>query len=115
LLSSSDHNTRRPWRVGQLDAIITVMRFRKRRSAYDEVHIGLSRDEALVLDALFARHRDEDQPLEPIDDAERSALIGLGAALEGAVFNEVSDDGYGGFLAEARRRLAKDAWPKDDQ
>jgi hypothetical protein len=94
--------------------IIPAVRWlRKQRSVYEEVLVGLSRDEALVLDALFTRHRDENRPLVPSDDAEKSALIGLGAAIEGAILDDVRSEDYRDRVNEARKRLAEAEQPEE--
>jgi hypothetical protein len=80
---------------------------RRQRSVYDEVRVGLSRDEALVLDALFGRHRDENQPLVASDEAEKSALIGLGAAIEIAILDDGHSEHYLERVEQARKRLAE--------
>lgn len=77
----------------------------RRENRRNSVSLWLLRDEALVLDVIFSRHRDENKPLEAMDEAEESALIALGAAIEGAALDEVLSDTYTDSVAEARARL----------
>jgi helix-turn-helix protein len=79
----------------------------RRENRRGSVDLWLLRDEALVLDSVFTRHRDENKPLEAVDEAEGSALIALGAAIEGAVLDDVLSDDYTESLAEARERLLR--------
>jgi hypothetical protein len=68
--------------------------------------VQLLRDEALLLDVIFTRHREADERLEARDAAEASALTELGAAIEGAVLEEVlGDTDYDASVARARERL----------
>jgi helix-turn-helix protein len=83
------------------------MWLQRRANRRGRVDLWLLRDEALVLDAVFTRHREENKPLEALDAAERSALVALGAAIEGAVLDDVLDDKYTESLAEARERLLR--------
>jgi hypothetical protein len=85
-----------------------VRRWRQQReNRRGNVSLSLLRDEALILDAVFRRHRDENRPLEAVDEAEGSALIALGAELEGAVLDEVLGDAYPESLANARDHLRR--------
>lgn len=65
--------------------------------------LWLLRDEALLLDVIFTRHRDEDERLEARDGAEASALIALGAAID-QVFGEKD---YDAGVATARERILR--------
>lgn len=78
----------------------------RRRNRRGTVSLRLQRDEALLLDVIFTRHRDADERLEARDPAEASALIALGAAIEGAVLDEVlGERDYDAGVARARERI----------
>jgi hypothetical protein len=79
----------------------------RRENRKDSVTLWLLRDEALVLDAVFTRYRDENKPLEPTDEAERTALAALGAEIEVALSDDVLGDSYTESLAGARERLLR--------
>ena len=80
----------------------------RRRNRRGRVCLWLLRDEALLLDVIFTRHRDENEPLEARDEAEASALIALGAGLEGAVLDEVlGEKDYAEGVATARERILR--------
>jgi len=79
----------------------------RRENRKGSVALWLLRDEVLVLDAVFTRHRDLNQPLDATDEAERTALTALGAEIEVAVSGDVFSDGYTERIAEARERLIR--------
>jgi hypothetical protein len=79
----------------------------RRENRKDSVALWLLRDEALVLDVVFTRHREENEPLEARDEAERTALVALGAELEVAASDDVFSDSYTETIAEARERLLR--------
>ena len=90
-----------------------VRRFWKRRIRGDKplISIGqLSFDQVLVLDAMFARWRDEDdfgESFRITDAVERFCFINLGADIEGAIGETLFDERYGDRLSEARIRLER--------
>lgn len=81
------------------------MPFRRRRSRRA---IDLTHDEALVLDALFTRWRDEDDfgdVLRVADEVDRYCLIKLGADVEGAIGEAMFAEHYAELVRAARERL----------
>lgn len=70
----------------------------------DEISIGLSRDQALVLFEWLARTGAGEQPAAFADQAEQRVLAGLEAALESHLVKPFKSD-YRDLLAAARGRV----------
>lgn len=74
----------------------------------DEISIGLSRDQALVLFEWLARTGSADQPAPFVDQAEQRVLWDLEAALEKHLVEPFKSD-YRELLEAARGRVCDEA------
>jgi hypothetical protein len=74
----------------------------------NEISIGLSRDQALVLFEWLARTGSADQPAEFEDQAEQRVLWDLESALE-SVLTEPFREDYRSLVETARARLRDSA------
>jgi hypothetical protein len=71
--------------------------------------IRLSKDEALVLDALFRRWQTGDfgDTLKVADETERFCAVNLAADIEGVAMDDLLGEGYPERLQEARENLRR--------